>query len=388
MKKLAIVTTHPIQYYAPIFKLLAQRNIIQVRVFYTWEQSQNGEKYDPGFGKKIEWDIPLLEDYDYTFVKNISTNPGTHHFKGIINPSLIKEIQEYNPAAILTFGWNFDSHLKCIRFFHKKIPVLFRGDSTLLDEKKGFSIKKIARRIFLKWIYKHVDIAFYTGINNKQYFSVLGLKDNQLVFAPHAIDNNRFGNEKENYAQQALAQRQKLGIKNDELVILFAGKFEPKKDPAIILQLAKKLRKEKIKFLLVGNGILEKDLKAAAFNNQKIHFLDFQNQQLMPVIYRLGDVFLLPSKGPGETWGLAVNESMASGKPILISNKCGCAADLVINGKTGYIFSATNESDLLEKFQLMNNKDLLIELGNASKELIQEYSFEKIVSAIESSITI
>ena len=67
-KRIAIVTSHPIQYYAPLFKLLAQR--IELKVFYTWGKD-SVEKYDPGFGKKVQWDVPLLEGYDYQYLENI-----------------------------------------------------------------------------------------------------------------------------------------------------------------------------------------------------------------------------------------------------------------------------------------------------------------------------
>ena len=103
MKKLAILTSHPIQYNAPWFRMLTDRNEIQLKVFYTWDQTEHGLKYDHGFGKKVEWDIPLLVGYDYRFVKNISKDPGSHHFKGLINPTLNKEIEEWGPDALLVF---------------------------------------------------------------------------------------------------------------------------------------------------------------------------------------------------------------------------------------------------------------------------------------------
>ncbi|HXO74089.1 MAG TPA: glycosyltransferase, partial [Puia sp.] len=168
MKRLAIITTHPIQYNAPWFRMLAQSNRLLVKVFYTWEQSQQGSKFDPGFGKKIEWDIPLLEGYEYCFVKNTAAEPGTHHFKGVINPTLNKEVESWNPDAVLVFGWSFSSHLACMRYFKGRIPVLFRGDSTLLDDKPG--VKKWLRRVFLRWVYRFIDYALYVGINNKNYF--------------------------------------------------------------------------------------------------------------------------------------------------------------------------------------------------------------------------
>ena len=95
MKRLAIITTHPIQYNAPFFKLLAERKTIEIKVFYTWSQSKESVKYDPGFGKNIEWDIPLLEGYNYSFVKNIASNPGSDHFNGIQNPTLLSEIKNW-----------------------------------------------------------------------------------------------------------------------------------------------------------------------------------------------------------------------------------------------------------------------------------------------------
>jgi hypothetical protein len=89
MKKIAIVTSHPIQYNAPLFRALADGSGIRPRVFYTWEQSQQGSQYDPDFDKEISWDIPLLKGYEYTFVKNISRDPGSHHFNRLVNPTLI-----------------------------------------------------------------------------------------------------------------------------------------------------------------------------------------------------------------------------------------------------------------------------------------------------------
>ncbi|HVG42526.1 MAG TPA: hypothetical protein VM888_13005, partial [Chitinophagaceae bacterium] len=159
MKKIAIVSTHPIQYNAPWFKLLAEKESYTVKVFYTWSQTQVGPKFDPDFGKVIEWDIPLLEGYDYEFVENISKAPGSHHFNGICNPSLNQKIEKWKPDAILVIGWSFKSHLSCLRYFKGKVPILFRGDSTLLNEKPG--LKKIARRLFLRYVYSFVDFALY-----------------------------------------------------------------------------------------------------------------------------------------------------------------------------------------------------------------------------------
>jgi len=381
MKKLAIVTTHPIQYYAPVFKLLHERNKIAVNVYYTWGEKAL-DKYDPGFGQKVAWDIPLLDGYPYEWVLNTSTEPGTHHFKGISNPNLVEQINKWQPDAILFFGWAYQGHLKAIRHFKNKVPVFFRGDSTLLDEVSG--IKSILKTIYLKWVYKHVDYAFFVGSRNKDYFKKYGLKENQLSFAPHAIDNERFA---ENRRAESSLLRESLKVKSDELLILFAGKLEDKKSPALLLEAFLALNFSGIHLLFIGNGALENELKSRSANAENIHFMPFQNQMVMPVVYQAADLFCLPSQGPGETWGLAVNEAMACSKAVLVSDKVGCAVDLVKEDYNGAIFRSNQLGDLTGKMaKLIHSKTVLQEYGNNSRHLIKNWSFERIAEAIENKL--
>lgn len=382
MIKLAIITTHPIQYYAPLFRLLNSRGKVQIKVFYTWSQSIKGAKFDPGFGKEIQWDIPLLDGYEYSFVNNTASKPGTHHFNGIINPTLNNEVEEWKPDALLIIGWSFKSHLKCMRYFHEKLPILFRGDSTLLAEQ--FGIKLIIRTLFLRWVYKYIDYALYVGTNNKKYFIRHGMKDNQLVFAPHAVDNDRFFDTNDFYRNQALQWRHSLNIKETDLVFLYAGKLEYKKDPVLLIKAFKKIDDPSVHLIILGNGPLETKLKHKYSNVSNLHFIDFQNQSQMPVVYRLGDVLVLPSKGPIETWGLAVNEAMACSRAIIVSNRCGCGIDLVKENINGYIFINSRLKDLLSKMmQIISNNNRLKEMGNNSRDIVKDWSFENISFAIE-----
>src|SRR5882724_1107554 len=234
-KKLAIVTTHPIQYHAPWMIRLAEKGI-QIKVFYTWEQARSGTLYDPGFGKDIKWDLPLLEGYDYQFVKNTSSRPDNRHFRGIINPDLNKEIEAWGPDSLLIFGWNYHSHLRCMRYFHKKVPVIFRGDSVLLHEKKG--LWKLARRLFLNWVYRYVDYALYVGTHNKSYFLKHGLHASQLIFAPHAIDIERFAEPTPDYLRRAESWKKELNIPANHISVLYAGKMIPVKNPGFVIDLA------------------------------------------------------------------------------------------------------------------------------------------------------
>ncbi|MBK7338363.1 MAG: glycosyltransferase family 4 protein [Saprospirales bacterium] len=380
MKKLAILSTHPIQYYAPVFRLITGRGKISLKVFYT--KAPEATLFDKGFGRKVEWDIPLLDGYEYEFPppsqKLRRTQPVTSH-KSLIT--------SYAPDALLVFGWNFPGHLKLMRHFHGKIPVWFRGDSTLLDEKAG--LKTLARRLFLRWVYGHVDKAFYVGSNNKAYFRAHGLREDQLVFSPHAIDNERFVDSPERaYEVRAKAWRTELGLSEHDTVILFAGKLEPKKDPLLLIEAVQGLNaglSRPLKLVLVGTGVLENAVREKVSADKNLRWLGFQNQSQMPVVYRLGDVYCLPSKGPGETWGLAVNEAMACSRPAIASDRCGCAVDLIRDGETGFSFKANSLSSLQEALKNITASNL-DKLGRNALGHIQDWSFSSQVLTFENQL--
>ncbi|NTE04821.1 glycosyltransferase family 4 protein [Agrobacterium tumefaciens] len=376
MKSLTIIVTHPIQYYVPVYQQLAKA--CKLKVFYTWGEQGAASKYDPDFKRHIQWDVPLLEGYPFEFLENTAKDPGSHHYKGIVNPRLIENIKAFKPDAILVYGWAYQSHLAVMRYFKGKIPIWFRGDSNLLDETSR--LRKILRKLFLTWVYQHIDLAFYVGNANKAYYQAFGLNETKLVFAPHAVDNTRFSTTPNLAAEHIRAH---LNIKSNEILILFAGKLESKKNPLLLLKAFSEITLAHIRLLFVGNGELEAQLKASAQLHhekdkfKKVHFMDFQNQSQMPAVYQACDLFCLPSQGPGETWGLAINEAMAAGKAILVSDKVGCAQDLILKKKNGDTFISGDLTDLKNKLQfLCTNRESLFTMGQISKEIIQNWTFE------------
>ncbi|MBJ6119804.1 glycosyltransferase family 4 protein [Pontibacter sp. BT310] len=381
MNKLAILSSHPIQYNAPLFKLLAQDGRFKVKVYYTLGKESSGFT-DPGFKKTIKWDIPLLDGYEYTFIKNTSPNPSTSLFKGIINPTLVQEIESFGATHILVYGWSFDSHLKVLRHFRNKAKILFRGDSTLLDEKLG--LKTVLRRILLLWVYKHINAALYVGTNNKKYFLKHGVPENKLIYAPHAIDNDRFSSLEHEHKASEL--KQSLGIEPEKNVFLFTGKLEWKKNPKLLINAFNSIKSPSSILLVIGDGALEIELKQLADSCQNIKFLPFQNQSIMPVIYRLGDVLILPSVT--ETWGLSMNEAMACGLAVIASNKVGGATDLIEIGKNGYLFESENVVQLADILRTIANKPKqeIKEMGNYSAVKIKSWSYQHTSDAISNYI--
>ncbi len=374
MKRLAIVLTHPIQYYSPVFQRLAK--YVSLKVFYT--KGKLSGHYDPGFQQQVEWDIPLMEGYNFEFLNNTSGSLQRKGFFGVDNEDAIEIITAFKPTTILVYGWAYKSHLKILMHFHGKIKVLFRGDSTAMQRLPWY--RAIAKKAVLRWVYKHVDIALHVGSQNKVYFLKYGMKEAQLVFAPHAVDNARFRSCRH---PEAMALRRALGILDQELLVLFAGKLTDIKDPLGLLKTFCDISPRNAHLLFVGSGHLEEQLKSKASNcTSKVHFLPFQNQQYMPVIYQSCDLFCMPTRPPGESWGLAINEAMAARKAILCSSIVGAASDLVTR-ENGRIFKCGDykqlKSDLVE---LISDKARLTALGDQSSKIIADWSFEKQIKII------
>lgn len=335
--RLAIVCTHPIQYYAPVFRALAASGRLQLKVFYTWSQAAGDSVFDSGFGTAVKWDIPLLEGYAHQFVPNVAKRPGPDHFGGLDTPTLAAEIEVWKPDAVLVYTWNSRSHLQALRHFKGRLPVLFRGDSTLIDPRPWW--RALLRRVALTWVYSHVDVAIAVGSNNRDYFAWCGLPPQRIALAPHSVDTARFAADSDRHEALAARWREVMSIPPEATVILFAGKLQPKKNPFLLLDAFGALN-DGSHLVFVGNGGLESELRERARARVNVHFMPFQNQSAMPAVYCLGDVFVLPSQGPEETWGLALNEAMASGRPVIASTRVGGARDLIQPRVNGWIFES------------------------------------------------
>ena len=376
MRKLAVIISHPIQYYAPWFCHLSNTPDLLIKVFYLWNFGVT-KQVDIGFKKTFEWDIPLLEGYDYEFIPNTSTDPGTHHFWGLCNPSLTARVQQYCPDAVLLMNYNYAALYRFLGQWNRhKSPLLFRGDSHRLVYRPD--LKAWARRQFISQVYHRFAAYLYVGKANHEYFRYHGVPPEKLFFAPHAVDNDRFFTQADLATQQAVIWKQELGIPADHAVILFAGKFEIKKRPLDLLRAFLQANLDRVALLFVGSGSLEADLKSEAAGQPQIYFAPFQNQSLMPRTYAIADLVVLPSHGSGETWGLAMNEAMCLARPVVVSTHVGCAQDLVHPYQNGLIFPASDVSALTHSLQeAFSDRQRLLRWGEESRKIISNYSYDR-----------
>jgi glycosyltransferase involved in cell wall biosynthesis len=379
MKKLAIITSHPIQYNAPWFRHLAAQPGIDLKVFYLWDFGVKSH-IDAGFQRAVTWDIPLLDGYAHEFVPNVSNDPGTLRFTGLQNPELSRRVRAFDPAAVLMLTYNYASTHRFL-WTWRSSPLLFRGDSHRLQPRVG--VKEWVRREVLTRMMRRFSAFLYVGQANRRYFLHHGVPEERLFFAPHSVDNARFSATREETSRAAAAWRRELGIADEQTVILTAGKFEPKKRLPDLIRAFLRADAPGSVLLLVGSGPDEAEIRALAADHPRIRFAPFQNQLQMPRTYAAGDLFVLASHGPGETWGLVVNEAMCLARPIIVSNHVGCAEDLVHQHENGLVFPTGDIPALTRCLeQALADRDRLRAWGQRSFEIVSHYSYEQTTAGL------
>lgn len=385
MIRLAVVISHPIQYYAPWFRELAQQPNLLLQIFYLWDFGVSRQR-DRGFGQELQWDVPLLDGYAHIFVPNGAFDPGTHHFAGLHNPTLVGELVRWRPDVVLLFGYAYRSHLRLLldpRLW--RLPLLLRGDSHQLSPRAG--LKPLLAQLLRRLLFRRFAAGLPVGQANAAWMAQSGIR--RLFLAPHAVDNTRFQAAVPEAEQAARVWRQQLGIPVSALVLLFAGKFETKKRPLDLLEAFAALHHPTAVLVFVGAGPLEAELKrrAASHGLGQVIFQGFQNQSAMPRTYALADLVVLPSFGSGETWGLCINEAMNLAKPVLVSSHVGCGPDLVIPGQTGWIFPAGDGEALRAALaDALSDPPRLKAIGQAARAHIERYSYAETTAGLRRAL--
>ena len=333
-RKLIAVETHPIQYKVPLFRLLAREPSLEFKVLYA--MLPDAHQQGAGFGVSFEWDVPLMEGYAYEVLENRSPHPAVNVFGGCDTPGIHAVLRRERPDAVLINGWVVKSCLQALRACRRlAIPALVRGEATLLRPRARW--KHAAHRLLLAQYQAYLAI----GSANREFYRFHHCREDRIFWAPYAVDNRYCSEQARERAGRRAALRESFGIPPDAVVFLFAGKLDRKKHPLDMLQALARIPgadRNRAHALLVGDGPLRAECEAwARSRDLPVTFAGFLNQSRMPDAYATSDVLVLPSDA-GETWGLVVNEAMASGRPALVSRAVGCCADLIVEGKTGHAF--------------------------------------------------
>jgi glycosyltransferase involved in cell wall biosynthesis len=384
--KLLFLHTHPIQYFAPLYRYLAAQGL-DLEVWYFDDSSIRGAA-DAEFGQAVQWDIPLLEGYAYRFFPNEGHlgSDGSRGYNGYRNPALLQALRQHTPARVVVHGWSYWTYVqvlrKATRWGHQ---LWFRGETNLAMEKARPAWQRGYRKLMLRWLLQYVQRYGYIGTQSRLFYEYLGVPAHQMISLPYAVDNARF-----RAAALELPKanaRQQLGIAPGSFVFLFAGKYIPKKRPLDLLQAFAGLPNQQLQLVMMGEGQLRGDMEAFITSHQlgdRVRLTGFINQGEVPLYYAAADALVMPSDY-GETWGLAVNEAMNFGLPVIASDRTGCHTDLVKPGVNGFVFETGNVAALQGCMQSLLQADTTA-MGKASLALVNQHSFETIARQIQDSM--
>ena len=386
--RVAVLQSHPIQYFAPLFRRLSQDPEIDLTVLYCSKQGVD-EYSDEGFGLRVQWDIPLLDGYRSKFLPNLRKSDQVAGFYSLTNVSIVRELLAGHYDALWVHGHSYLTYILAILVSKVLgIPVLMRCESHLLLQRS--KIKRVLRRPLMSFFYRQLCRACLPiGTLNREFYSFHRVGHHRLFHVPYTVDNNFFMRAVEKHRGNEAKIKDDFGLPQDKPLIMFVSKFISRKRPMDLLQAYEQLRRgvTSAALVLVGSGEEEDALReyVRVHNVPDVFFLGFRNQSELPKCYAIGDIFVLPSEN--EPWGLVLNEVMCAGVPVIASSEIGAVRDLVKHGHNGFVYDSGDIKALSRHLKtLVSDADLRMRMGDNSIVRISEWDYEKCVIGIKQAL--
>jgi glycosyltransferase involved in cell wall biosynthesis len=387
--RLAILVSHPIQYFVPLFKHLARQPEIDLTVVYCSLHGAEAGR-DPGFRRSFAWDVPLLDGYRYKLLRNYWPGQLGEGFFTRLNPGVVREFQRGGYDAVIIFGWrDFTYCLGLVAAYLSRLPWIMGGAGISLFEDDARGLKKLLKKLILGTIFRRTGAFLVRGRSHELSYERYGVTPGRFFFMPMAVDNEFFSIHSDRAKPHRATIRARYQIPSDAVLLLFAGKLLPGKRPQDILAVLARLQAvvPQLCAAFVGEGelrpFLEAEMRRLGLNNAFL--LGFKNLSEMPEMYAMSDVLVMPSNH--EAWGLVTNEAMATGLPVVVSNRVGASMEIIRDGDNGFVYPV-GDIDSLARIvrRVAEDPSLRERMGRRSREIIQGISYDQCVTGILAAV--
>lgn len=374
--RVAHLVSHPIPYFAPLYRELSSRREIDLTVYFYSDASVRPYP-DSEFGRAIRWDASLLEGYRWKLLPSAKRTDISTRVLKQPNWDIVREIAGGAFDVLWVHGYAHATTWIAVAAARARgMRVLIRDEQTLLHGRPAH--KAALKAGALRALYSQSS-ALYIGEENRRYFAHYGMPPERMFAARYCVDNARFRDAAAALAPQRAEIRNAFGITDDAPVVLFAGKLIEKKQPLLLIEAFARVRAERPCWLLIaGDGPQRTAAEAlvARAGTPNVLFAGFLDESALPWAYVAADLFVLPSK-LHETWGLVVNEAMNFGLPVVVSDKVGCAADLVRRGENGFVVPHDSVDELAAAIsRLCGDAEMRSRFGAESQRIVEQYSIE------------
>lgn len=341
--KMAVVISHPVQHFCPMYASWAKIEGVQLKVFFG--SNLGAVKYiDPNFKKEISWNNLYLDEFDHEFLNGETTLQSTPELDAV---NLDERLNAFSPNLVVYYGY-FHKLAKRARNWALKHKVKTAYISDAEHRQKRPLWKEILKFPYLYFFYKKVNYFLTVGNANESYYKFYGVPKIKMHRMMFAIDIRSFDKafEKKEYLRNSF--RERCSIKSGDVAISVVGKLVHWKSQDDLIKLLYSLEKsypnKTFHLLIAGSGQMEDEWKELAKNltNNKVHFLGFVNPTDLPQIYAASDVYIHPAKI--EPHSLSISEAIYMGCPVIVAHTSGSWGendDVQIN-KNGFVYQQGN----------------------------------------------
>lgn len=255
-----------------------------------------------------------------------------------------------------------------------KIPVVIESDSYLNTKLPLW--KRIIKRFFYPKLFSLVNLFLPGGTRQRKYLEYYGVNPNRIIPVNMTVDVTAIKLFNKNLTPlDQIKIRERYGFNANDIVFIFVGQLIKRKGLTDLINVFNHISLDHVKLLVVGDGELRQYVENAIKVNKKICYAGrLSNNELLEAYYA-ADVMVLPSYF--ESWGLVVNEAMAMGKPVIVSERVGCVDDLVIHQQTGLVIQPENMNELQNAIEYMTNEsNVRTTMGKKSSQLIANWTLE------------
>jgi glycosyltransferase involved in cell wall biosynthesis len=379
--RLAVLAASPVYYQAPLYRRIAAQPGIRFTAIFASDAGIRPR--DVGYGMPIVWDEDALSGYDSVFLRRSRSNPIGGSFLSLADWDVCAYLLRQRFDVLWLHGYNFLTHVLAVATQRALgAGVIFREEQTLIHSRPF--VRTLLKEVGLRILFRDGP-ALYIGSESRQWFEHYGVPPARLVFAPYVVDNEGL-----RAAHRALADarqdlRRDFGLRPDIPVLLTVSRLVESKQPEVLLDAFRRVRERfECSLLIVGAGRLEKQLRRAieAQGIPDVCFAGFLNRRDISRAYACADVFALLSRC-SETWGLVVNEAMNFGLPVVVTDRVGCARDLVRDGYNGYVVRHDDVEVMANcLLRLLRDRDLRRAFGDESIRIIDKWTYDSTAAGV------
>ena len=379
--RLTVIVTHPIQYYAPLYRAITSQGRVALHVVFL-SDAGIATYQDKGFGRPVKWDVPLLEGYEHTFVA-----PGlpleSLRFWQRHHPALLAALERTRPDWILVHGYMNRMNWASVAWARQHgVKVAYTSDSNIHDLHGG-KIKKLIKRSVVGQFFRRVDLFFSMSDANQAYLQYFGAPPTRIRRLPFAIDAHRFA-----------AGAPAPGQPRDHDFV-WAGKLIDIKRPSdfiAALALVHARVGRTIRACLVGDGPLRdvvRQLAAQLPSGCELELAGFVNQSSMPEVLQRAEALVFTSSR--EPYGLIATEAAAAGLALVAADRIGCVGPTgIARPEVNALIYPAGDIELLaaRMVQLLQNRKLLSSMQARSREIAAGHDVTAAASMLAEYLTI